>query len=87
MEVGSPGLGGRWGVERIKEPKRTQNQTWYFLLNIEQYLLHMLLNQTWVHSLKYRKADLVILGCDEEKCSLYCKVPDEGSRAANTQKT
>ena len=39
----------------------------------------MLLNQTWVHSLKYSKADLVILGCDEEKYTLYCKVPDEES--------
>ena len=77
----------RWGLERIKEPQRTQNQTWYFPLNIEQYLLHMLLNQTWAHSLKSSKADPVILGYGEERCSLCCKLPDEESRAARTQKT
>ena len=43
----------------------------------------LLPNQTWV-CLPAHKGNL--LGCDEGKCTVYCKAPDKESGAANALK-
>ena len=41
--------------------------------------VHMLQNQTWVQLPSGSKANLLILGCGEGKCSIYCKAPAKES--------
>lgn len=54
------------------------------------YLVPLLLNQTWVlspvHTPVHSKASLLMWGCSEGEFSVYCKVPDKASGAANAQK-
>ena len=45
---------------------------------------YLLLNQTWVHSLKCSKDNLLTLGCGERKCRIYCI---HQTLVANAQKT
>ena len=53
-------------------------------------LVPLLLNQTWVlapvHTAAHSKASLLTWGCSEGEFSVYCKVPDKESGAANAQK-
>ena len=46
----------------------------------------LLLNQTWVYSPVHNKANLLTLGCREEKCSLLQDTKPE-VQAADAQKT
>ena len=46
----------------------------------------MLSNQTWVHSPKCSKANLLTLVCGEGKCHVYCKVINKEFRTVGAQK-
>ena len=45
----------------------------------------LLLKQTWVPLPVHSKANLLTPGRGEGKCSIYCKAPDNESRAASVQ--
>ena len=40
----------------------------------------MLWDQTWVHLPTHSKTNLLTLGCDGGKCSIYCRAPSKESR-------
>ena len=43
------------------------------LLRFRGKYLAVLSNPTWVHSPKHSKANLLMLGCGDGKCSVYCR--------------
>jgi len=48
--------------------------------NLITIIINELWDQTWVHLPTHSKTNLLTLGCDGGKCSIYCRAPSKESR-------